>query len=158
MRTISEQERLSLKKATDGGYTLAGGITCLLPFTRVSTSTLSKYASENDEFRKHFIPLDVAIEVDRRLKSPLIIKVAAELLGYKLVPVQAASAKAARSTPVTESDATRVMKETMDVAQAIIKAREDNRIDAADRKNILKEINEAIQALEDVKHSLEIEP
>jgi hypothetical protein len=158
VRTISEQERLSLKKATDGGYTLAGGITCLLPFTRVSTSTFSKYASENDEFRKHFIPLDVAIEVDRRLKSPLIIKVAAELLGYKLVPVQVPAAKSVRAAPVTELDATRVMKETMDVAQAIIEARKDNRIDAADRKIILKEINEALQALEDVKHSLEVEP
>nr|WP_278520099.1 phage regulatory CII family protein [Brucella anthropi] len=157
MRTISEQEQRSLKLATDGAYILAGGISNILPFTRVGTSTLSKYASESDDFRENFIPIDVAIEVDRRAKSPLIIRNAAALLGYELVPAQSQSSNSSPRAPITEIDAHRVMKETMDVAQAIIEARKDDRIDAADRKIILKEAREAIRELERLVLGLEVE-
>ncbi len=158
MRTISEQEQRSLKLATDGAYILAGGISNILPFTRVGTSTLSKYASESDDFRENFMPVDIAVEVDRRAKSPLIIKKAAELLGYELVPSRSFSSDADPLAPITEADAHRVMKETMDVAQAIIEARKDDRIDAADRKIILKEAREAIRELERLVCGLEVEP
>ena len=158
MRTISEQEQRSLKLATDGAYILAGGISNILPFTRVGTSTLSKYASESDDFRENFMPVDIAVEVDRRAKSPLIIKKAAELLGYELVPSRSYSSDAIALAPITEADAHRVMKETMDVAQAIIDARKDDRIDAADRKIILKEAREAIRELERLVCGLEVEP
>lgn len=157
MRTISEQEQRSLKLATDGAYILAGGISNILPFTRVGTSTLSKYASESDDFRENFMPVDIAVEVDRRAKSPFIIKKAAELLGYELVPSRSRSSDALMLAPITEADAHRVMKETMDVAQAIIEARKDDRIDAADRKIILKEAREAIRELERLVCGLEIE-
>ncbi|UWF58021.1 hypothetical protein [Brucella sp. 2716] len=49
MRTISDQEQRSLKSATDGAYMLSGGISCIVPFTRVGVSTLSKYASFGEE-------------------------------------------------------------------------------------------------------------
>lgn len=151
MRTISEQEQRSLKSATDGAYVLSGGISCILPFTRVGVSTLSKYASFNDEHHDSFMPIDVVVEVERRAKSPVIIRQLAALVGYELVPCQRHH-EPARS--VTEADAHRVLKEAMDVAQAIIAAREDNRIDAAERKIIDKELVEAIRALEGVRRAL----
>lgn len=152
MRTISEQEQRSLKAATDGAYVLGGGISCILPFTRVGVSTLSKYASFNDEHHDSFMPIDVVIEVERRAKSPVIVRQLAALLGYELAPCKRSDVSLAGA--VTEADAHRVLKEAMDVAQAIINAREDNRIDAAERKIIDKELVEAIRALEDVRRAL----
>ncbi|MBK3745837.1 hypothetical protein G3A39_42530, partial [Paraburkholderia aspalathi] len=87
MRTISDIEQRTLKSATDGAYVLSGGISRVLDFTRVGTASLSKYASFNDEFRESFIPIDVAIEIDRRAKTPTIVKEMAALLGYELRPI-----------------------------------------------------------------------
>jgi len=156
LRTISEQEQRSLKAATDGAYVLGGGISCLLPFTRVGVSTLSKYASYNDEHHDSFIPTDVAIEIDRRAKSPVIVRAMAALLGFDLVPVAASDTELSQSPlPLSEKDAHRVMSESMDVSQAILTALDDGRIDALERRGIAKELRESIRAQEDVLRRLE---
>ncbi|KAB2743516.1 phage regulatory CII family protein [Brucella anthropi] len=157
MRTISEQEQRSLKAATDGAYVLGGGISCILPFTRVGVSTLSKYASYNDEHRDNFIPADIIIEIDRRTKSPVIVRAMAALLGFDLVPIAGGAPDAqADAEPLTEKDAHRVMSESMDVSQAILHALDDNRIDALERRGIAKELRESIRAQEDVLRRLEV--
>lgn len=149
MRTISEQEQRSLKSATDGAFALAGGISNILPFTRVGTSTLSKYASFNSEHHDSFMPIDVVIEVERKAQTPTIIRQAAALLGFDLVAASIAQ-DAENSSPVTAMDAHRVMSETMDVSQAVLTALEDGRIDAGERKLIAKEVREAMRALQDL--------
>ncbi len=148
MRTISEQEQRSLKSATDGAYALAGGISNILPFTRVGTSTLSKYASFNGEHHDSFMPIDVVIEVERKAQTPTIIRQAAALLGFDLVAVS--SVQDGDVQAVTAMDAHRVMSETMDVSQAVLTALEDGRIDAGERKLIAKEVREAMRALQDL--------
>lgn len=148
MRTISEQEQRSLKSATDGAYALAGGISNILPFTRVGTSTLSKYASFNDEHHDSFMPIDVVIEVERKAQTPTIIRQAAALLGFELVALRAVRDGDVQA--VTAMDAHRVMSETMDVSQAVLSALEDGRIDAGERKLIAKEVREAMRALQDL--------
>lgn len=148
MRTISEQEQRSLKSATDGAYALAGGISNILPFTRVGTSTLSKYASFNGEHHDSFMPIDVVIEVERKAQTPTIIRQAAALLGFDLVAVS--SVQDGDVQAVTAMDAHRVMSETMDVSQAVLTALEDGRIDAGERKIIAKEVREAMRALQDL--------
>lgn len=155
MRTISEPERRTLKAATDGAYVLSGGISRILDFTRVSTSQLSKYASFGDDNADSFVPIDVAIEIDRAAKSPVIVKEMAALLGYSLIPLRTDSEKSEYQA-VTEADGYRALKETMDVVQAVIDARADGWIDAADRKNVLKEIREAIRELEGLEKALEV--
>lgn len=154
MRTISEQEQRSLKSATDGAYALAGGISNILPFTRVGTSTLSKYASFNDEHHDSFMPIDVVIEVERKAKTPTIIKQAAALLGYELVAA-AVSHGDEPHAPLTEMDAHRVMSEAMDVSRALLPALDDGRIDAGERKLISKEVREAMRALDDLLKRVE---
>ncbi len=155
MRTISEPERRTLKAATDGAYVLSGGISRILDFTRVSTSQLSKYASFGDDNADSFVPIDVAIEIDRAAKSPVIVKEMAALLGYSLIPLRTGCDKSEYQA-VTEADGYRALKETMDVVQAVIDARADGWIDAADRKNVLKEIREAIRELEGLEKALEV--
>jgi hypothetical protein len=156
VRTISETEVRSLKGATDGAYQLAGGISQILPFTRVSTSQLSKYASFGDDNRESLVPIDVAIEADRRAKSPSIVKAMAELLGYELVEIVAHDASA--QSPITEMDAHRVMSDAMDLSKAILDALTDKRIDALERKRIATEAREAVRAIEQVLTRLEDAP
>ncbi len=153
MRTISEPERRTLKAATDGGCVLAGGISRILDFTRVSTSQLSKYASFGNENADTFAPIDVAIEIDRAAKSPVIVKEMAGLLGYDLTPKPQVAGSDTHQ-PITQADGYRVMKETMDVVQTLNGALADGRIDAADFKKLDKELLEAIRELETVRNAL----
>ncbi|KAB2769513.1 hypothetical protein F9K84_09685 [Brucella anthropi] len=155
MRTISEPERRTLKAATDGAYVLSGGISRILDFTRVSTSQLSKYASFGEDNIDSFAPIDVAIEIDRAAKSPVIVKEMAALLGYGLTPLRSDSDKSEYQA-VTQADGYRVLKETMDVVQAVNDALADGGVDAADRKNVRKEIREAIRELEGLEMALEV--
>ena len=155
MRTISEPERRTLKAATDGGCVLSGGISRIIDFTRVSTSQLSKYASFGEENADTFAPIDVAIEIDRAAKSPVIVKEMAGLLGYDLTPRLQLSSEVSHG-PVTLADGYRVLKETMDVVQALNDALSDGRIDAADAKKLEKELLEAIRELEFVRNALAV--
>ncbi len=147
MRTISEIETRSIKSATESSYLLGGGVTAFPDLTRVGVSTLSKYASFNDEFKENVIPCDVAIEADRRAKSPIIVAAMARLLGYRLVrdtedaPVRAA----------TLDDVMTVFTEHADVLREARKALLDGKVDEADRKIVVPEIDEAMRALQHLR-------
>ena len=134
---------------------MSGGISRIIDFTRVSTSQLSKYASFGEENADTFAPIDVAIEIDRAAKSPVIVKEMAGLLGYDLTPRLQLSSEVSHG-PVTLADGYRVLKETMDVVQALNDALSDGRIDAADAKKLEKELLEAIRELEFVRNALAV--
>jgi hypothetical protein len=151
VRTISPVEVRSIKAATDAAYTLGGGVTAFPDLTRVNVSTLSKYASFNDDLTENVIPCDVAVEADRRAKSPVITSAMARALGYRLVADDAAPI----AGPITEMDAHRVLSESMDLSKAILNALLDNRIDALERKQIAREGREALRAIEHVLAKLE---
>eukprot|EP01034_Spumella_vulgaris_P006273 gene6273-7990_t len=133
-----------LKGATEASFKLGGGLTSFALLARVGVSSLSKYASVSAEFRDNVIPVDIAVEADRRAGSPVIIGEAARQLGFGLEPLAGQSAP----KPVTEADAHRVLYEATDVSRAILDAMADGKVDAMDRKNIAKEAREAIRALE----------
>jgi hypothetical protein len=151
VRTISDVDIRSLKSATEASYTLGGGVTAFPDLTRVNVSTLSKYASFNDDLKESVIPCDVAVEADRRAKSPVITSAMARMLGYRLVP----DSEQPDAGPVTEMDAHRVLSESMDVSRAILDAVLDNRIDALERKKIAAEARQAMRAIEQVLAKLE---
>lgn len=153
MRLISEQQILALKGVTDACYRLGGGVTSFALLTRVAVSTLVKYATlgerRGDGTHEHgqtLIPIDIAVEADMRAGSPIIISEAARMLGFELVPI--ATGTVARQ--LSDLDAHQVLSETMDVSKAIIKAGEDGRYDALERRTINQEAREAIRALEQV--------
>ncbi|WP_027682707.1 phage regulatory CII family protein [Rhizobium leguminosarum] len=148
MRTISEVEARSIKAATDAAYMLGGGVTAFPDLTRVNVSTLSKYASFNDEYRESLIPCDIAIEADRRAQSPVIVTAMARLLGYRLVRD---GDDAMPSRPASLTDVMRTYSETADVIREANKALADGEIDAADSKAVLPEIDEAIRALQQLR-------
>lgn len=155
MRTISEVDIRAIKAATEAAYTLGGGVTAFPDLTRVNVSTLSKYASFNDEYRESVIPCDVAVEADRRAKSPVIVSAMARQLGFRLVPDEP---NAPETGAPSENDALRVMSEASDVLKEIVRAREDGSVDALDRKRIAKELHELIRAAEGVLAKVEVAP
>ena len=148
MRTISEEERRGLKAATDASLKLGGGPTDFPLLTRVKVASLSRYASFNDENAEDFIPIDVAVEADRRAKSPVIVSAMARKLGYKLVVDDDAPIEA---RTITETDAIDLMSETMDVVRALQSAQGSGTLSsAAAKKAISKEIHEAIRELKEM--------
>lgn len=153
MRTISDEEIRSLKGATDTAYKLGGGVTQFPHLTRVLVPALSKYSSFNEENHDYVIPADIAVEADRRAGSPIIISAMAKLLGYQLVPDTSVGAPASPALRI--DDAHRVLRETMDVSQAILDAAADGNFDQLDRKRIAREAREAMRALEQVATAAE---
>jgi hypothetical protein len=148
VRTISDEEIRSLKGATDASYKLGGGVTDFPLLTRVNVSTLSKYASFNDENGDSLIPIDVAIEADRRAKSPVIVAAMARKLGFKLVVDDEAQAEA---RPINDSDLLDLMAEMNDVFTVVREAKATGTLGtAAVTKRISKEVHEAIRELKEL--------
>lgn len=150
MRAYAGQIYRSLKTACELAYEQIGGVSMAYRMTRLKgTSTLTKYASRSEDDEESFMPIDIAIDLDRAAKSPIITGTMAAALGYRLVPDDGHERRA-----VTREDGTIITLEVMDVVRALHEAFSDNKIDAADRKALLKETTEAIVVLEQLRDNL----
>nr|WP_210271367.1 phage regulatory CII family protein [Rhizobium sp. RM] len=137
-----------MKGATEASYKLGGGVTDFPLLTRVNVSTLSKYASFNDENREALIPIDVAIESDRRAKSPVIVGAMARKLGFKLVVDDELQPEA---RPINEADMMDLMSEFADVIKVVQEAKITGTLGtAAVTKRITKEVHELIRELKEL--------
>lgn len=153
MRTISDKQGKTLKAATRRSLDQAGGGDAFQHVTRVRANALSSYASPNEDKADKFIPVDVAVECDLEANSPIIIAAMAAMLGYKLVPCDAALAPV-NPDAVTGRDALKVMRKAADVAQEIDEATQDDHIDAAERRAINREIDELVKTLQCVQRRI----
>jgi hypothetical protein len=154
MRHFSEKAYRSLKCVCSVAYDLAGGNTLFQHSTRVVVSQLSKYASLNEDDEKSYMPIDVAVDLDRAAGSPIITGTMAQLLGFRLEPLSAAVTEADK---LSERDAHKLLAEAMDVAQALLAAFADGRIDALERKRLRVELREVIRAAETILAKLDEE-
>ena len=153
MRAFSEQQYDGLKKACDVGYIVAGGVSLFLRLTRLrGTSQLTKYASSNEDDRETFMPIDVAVDLDRAARTPIVTGAMAALLGYRLEPLSASVADAEK---LSEKDAHHILSEAMDVSRTLLAAYADGRIDAAERRQLRREVRELIRAAEIILAKLE---
>lgn len=136
-RLASDADRRALKSATDTALEQARGGSAFEPFTRVKKAALSKYASPSEP--EHFMPLDVALELDRRNGAPLLTATLAGMLGYRLVP-----AAQAEEDDLCLADAQAVAKETGDVVNLLLTLlASGKKLAAADRDMMLREVSEA---------------
>ncbi|NEJ10449.1 hypothetical protein GR238_34365 [Rhizobium leguminosarum] len=154
MRHFSEKAYRSLKCVCSVAYDLAGGNTLFQHSTRVVVSQLSKYASLNEDDEKSYMPIDVAVDLDRAAGSPIVTGTMAQLLGFRLEPLTAAAAEADK---LSERDAHKLLAEAMDVSQALLGAFADGRIDALERKRLRVELREVIRAAETILAKLDDE-
>lgn len=133
---VEDGERLRLKAATEQAVKLTGGAEFELR-SRVLKAALSKYGSRSQS--DHFIPLDVALELDRHNGAPLVTSVLAGMQGYRLVP-----AGEIEESELALADAQTIAKETGDVVNLLLTLLASGRkIDAADRRDVLREVAEA---------------
>lgn len=152
IRTISDKERLTLKRACDAAYDLIGGMSLFLSFTRGKVSQLSKYASDAEPNAETFMPLDIAIEADRRAKDPVITREMARMLGYRLV-IDASSGRAAGT--IEDADVHAFLLETHDLHRVILEAKRDGKVDSLDKQLIAKEAREAMREIQEILDMVE---
>jgi hypothetical protein len=152
VRAFSEKDYRGLKSICSVAYDLVGGSTLFQTMTRVVVSQLSKYASFGKDDEKSFMPIDVAIDLDRMAQSPVITGHMAQLLGYRLEPLRAALAC---PDDLSERDAHRILSEAMDVSRELFAAFADGKIDALERKRLRLQLRELIRVAEWILCKLE---
>jgi hypothetical protein len=141
-RLATDAERRHIKTVTRHALDAVGGGEAFSPATRVEKAALSKYAGP--AYPDHFIPADVLLELDRLAGAPLLVSTLARMLGYRLVPAEGDAPQA----KLDLSDAQSVAKETGDVVNLLLTLLSSGRdLDAADRREILREVTEAKAAL-----------
>lgn len=153
MRTISDKQALTLKAATRRAIDMAGGGEAFSHATRIKAGNLSKYGSPNEDNAETFMPIDVAVECDIEAGSPTILSTMAEMLGYQLVPI--AGARGDHGEQINIVDALNIANEAADVVRAITDGLADGHICAADRKEITREIDEALRAMKQALRKME---
>lgn len=82
-RPYARADYLAIKAATRRGCEAAGTLESIAERTRVDAAQLSRYGNVEE---KAFVPLDVAMDIDKLAASPIILRAVAEREGYKLVP------------------------------------------------------------------------
>ncbi|MBZ9822316.1 hypothetical protein [Mesorhizobium sp. CA4] len=148
-RLTTDAERRHLKGLTRTVLAGVNGGDAFSPVTRVEKAVLSKYGSIS--FPDHFIPLDVAVELDRFADAPTLIGGAAAMLGYRLVP----TGDADDAHQLTVADAQSVAKETSEVVTLLLTLlASGKKLDAADRQSVMKEVVEAKASLYRVVNKL----
>ena len=143
-RLTTEEERRHLKTMTFMAVHSVGGGDAFEASTRVKQGVLSKYGSKS--YPETFIPLDIAVELDRLGQSPVLIGACAKMLGYRLVPCGADD-----PLPLTLCDAKDVAKETSDVVNLLLVLLAGGKpLDEAGRRQIAKEVTEAKDKLNSI--------
>ncbi|MGV2128103.1 hypothetical protein ACQZ4Q_01410 [Agrobacterium vitis] len=152
-RFFAENQYLKLKRATELSCDEAGGVNLAQRNTRVNNSSLSRYSKEDEKHEALFIPVDIAIDIDRMAKRPLIIETCAELLGYALVPLES---RIAAAGALSEEDAFRIMDEATELWRMTRLAFADGKIDALERKQLRTKLHELIAACQLILEKLEV--
>jgi hypothetical protein len=126
------------------------GISEFVPITRVKHAALSKYGAppkgDGDPLQAEdqYIPIDVLLDAELRA-GPMVTKLVAELQGYKLVPKDEDETRAGKTVSIAA--VLRASKECADVTSAYLERSADGDLDRQDRREICREIDEAIAEL-----------
>jgi hypothetical protein len=140
-RLISDEELRRLKTITAQALKAVGGGDAFEASTRVKQAALSNYG--NNAVPDKFIPLDVAVELDRLAGAPLLLGAAARMLGFKLEPIASTE-----NAGISVADVRSVAKESGDVVNKLLELLATGKpLALADRQMLLKEITEAFGPL-----------
>ena len=154
MRSNFDQAQRTFKRAAEAAYALAGGVSLIARFVRVSKSQLTKYASDADEHEDVIIPIDVAVAVDRLAKSPVILTEIARMEGYGLRLLDPDELSHGELEALSEDDVLAVMDEATDLWRLARVAYADGRIDALERRDLQRKLRRLIRAAECVLNRL----
>lgn len=131
MRSKSETAASIIKAATVASYEAMGGVMRAAEALGVGSSTLTKYASPDEAWSDRFIRVDLAVELDRRTGHPFLLEAMTRLV---------------RSEPVksfgelTAAAILRLDGVLDDVVREVVRAIEDDHVDAAERLAVRERI------------------
>jgi hypothetical protein len=138
VRAISDVDGNIIKAATAAAYEAMGGATHAAKALGVVSSTLTKYASPAEEWRESFIRLDLAVELDRRTGHPFLLDAMTKL-------VRGGPAKSFGE--LTAAAILRLDGVLDDVVREVVRAIEDNHVDAGERAAVCDRIVAAMSVL-----------
>lgn len=150
MRPSNEHERNLLKSATRRALNQVGTADAFSQETRVQAPALSKYAANHEH--SSFIPIDVALDLDRAAGTPAILTEFAALQGYGLV----ASSGKSRAQPCVSMIGP-IIRTTGDVSAVTLDALADGKLTPNERNAIVSEIDEAMAALSVLRNAVTTE-
>ncbi|KQS74048.1 hypothetical protein ASG25_21480 [Rhizobium sp. Leaf384] len=131
MRAISDVHAKIIKAATAAAYEALGGVSRAAEALGVRSSTLTKYASEGEEWRETFIRMDLAVELDRRTGHPFLMTAMSEAIREDAAPSFGS---------ITALAILRLDGILGDVVREVAKAIEDGHLDAAERRAVRERI------------------
>ena len=140
MRISTDHERNALKTACRAAVHVCGPAKQITAMSRISESRISVCINRETE---DFLPLDVAIEIDRLAGAPLIVEAMARLLGYRLVPDDADAAKPG----FTHKDLLTLQELVLSPVRKGHAALDDNHVDPLEEREIQQGIARARTAL-----------
>lgn len=141
MRISSDHERNTLKSAARSALSLIGPAKLLVAVSRISEGYLSKCISRDCP---DFLSVDVALEADRLAGAPVIVSAMADLLGFRLVPVDGEA-----GCQFNADKGLDLVADAVSMAQTMRAAASDGRIDEQERRSISDQIQCQIKALQD---------
>lgn len=121
---ISDNDAASLKGATAAAYEALGGVSRAADHLGVGTPMLTKCASTGGEWRERFIPLDLAVALDRASDHPFLLTAMGELVRGRA---------GAGFGAVTAGAVLKLNTILDDVVRKVALALEDGLIDAGER-------------------------
>lgn len=154
LRPTTPKELLRLKAASRRAVELAGDVTAVERITRVRKAALSKYTAVHET--AYFMPVDVALDIDRDTGEPVILREMAALEGYDLAPRRGARNATGGNAMLARAHLVgRLTREVADVVAEVLAADADGVITPRERSALLKEIDEAQGALNAMRRSVE---
>ncbi|QXZ79631.1 hypothetical protein [Rhizobium sp. L51/94] len=138
MRLFSDDNCGVLKAATAASYEAMGGVRRAAEALGVASSTLTKYASADPQWKDSFIRVDLAVALDRRTVHPFLGAAMRKLTEAAVVP---------SFGDLTAAAILRLDYVLNDVVREVVDAIDDARIDAAERTAVCERIVAAQGAL-----------
>lgn len=135
-----------LKSATHKAVKLAGPLAEVCRHTRLDAGTISRAGNMAES---NFLPLDVAVDLDKLAGDDVILRAMARLRGYELVPI-----KKAHCAIDLVRDAGDAAKETGELVKAIADAARDGRYSPREAREIDGEAAEAEGVIASIRKRL----
>lgn len=148
MSQILTPEKARAKAVTRDLIKMAGGVERAAQNCRVCKSAIGNYS--NVERMEDFMPADVIIDLEHDVGSPVLTRELALIAGYVLMPIIKVPASCGFGVHLAK-----VLSETGDVISSASKAFEDGKLTIREKRELGKQISEAIGALANAAAFLE---
>lgn len=136
------QTLAAIKTATANAIGKVGGVHAAETICRVGNSQLSDYQNPH---RPSIVPVDVALDLDRRAHEPVILREIARIEGYALMPVHVGTGTVAESMERVSLNSSAALQTTLRILADGIVTEDEARELSADLHSLLTVVHEAMR-------------